>query len=54
MYLCVSACMYTHVCGCGGENKKKVLDLLQLELQVIVSHLIWLLDAELWPSVHVP
>lgn len=50
-YLCI--CRYTHVHGCGGENKK-LLDLLQLKLQVIASHLIWLLDVELWPSVHVP
>lgn len=40
-------CSYAHLCAsaCGGQ--KRTLDLLELELQAVVSHLPWMLGIQL-------
>lgn len=44
--MCVSTCAGTTYVYAGG-NQKKVLGTLELGLQVVVRHLIWVLGAEL-------
>lgn len=39
IYVCVTMCMYTNVHVRTIEEKKRVLGLLELELLVVVSHL---------------
>ena len=40
--MCVPACLYVH-CMCAGapEARKRVLDPLELELQTVVSCMMW-------------
>ena len=47
MYACVSGCMYAcymQAGVCGGQER--VLDPLELELQIVVNHLTWVLGTE--------
>lgn len=44
--MCLSVCTYVHVCRALTETRE-VSDLLELGLQVGVSHPVWMLKAEL-------
>lgn len=46
--LCVHMYMYVYVGDHGGQ--KKVSESLELELKMLVSHLTWVLETELWYS----
>ena len=64
MYVCLLVCicvlLCVHTCAClpvyaqqmctalGGQ--KRVLDILELQLQVVVSHLMWVLETKLRSS----
>ena len=49
--LCTSACVCACDCSCLKSPKEgRVLDLLELELQTGVSHLIWVLETEVGSS----
>jgi hypothetical protein len=48
--MCTCVCMCVCVCGrCVGTcgDQKRVLDLLELELQVVMNHPIWVLGTKL-------
>lgn len=51
MFTCVRACMClcycAKVCVVAFRRQKEDMGLLELDLQVIVSHLMWVLGAEL-------
>lgn len=49
MILCVSICAQVHVNA--HETQRSVSDPLLLEVQVFVSHLLWVLGTYLVPSV---
>lgn len=46
-------CMHVHMCVVAYGIQKTVLDILELELQEIVSHPIWVLGTELRSSERV-
>lgn len=49
IYLCVVMCLCICVLMCAGApgDQKRVMNLLELERQVIVSHKMWVLGTEL-------
>lgn len=42
MNVCVAMCVYVHVSRGVCKGQKTVSNLLELELQVLVSHFIWM------------
>lgn len=45
--------VHTIICICAyvcGNSQRLVLGPLEMELQVVVRHLIWVLGPKLWPS----
>lgn len=50
VYMPISMSLH-HVCPCACRGRRKVSDLLELEMQVVVSCLIWLLVTEPGSSV---
>lgn len=46
MYICESVCLHVGVCG----SLESTLDTLELELQAVLSHTMYMLEFELWPS----
>lgn len=50
MFVCL-ACVFGHYVYAGGHGgQKKALNLLELELQVVMSCLTWELGTKLWSS----
>jgi hypothetical protein len=52
VYLCACACLCMHICSTHGgahRNQKKTSDPLKMKLQIVVSHLTWMLRV-LWKS----
>jgi hypothetical protein len=43
-------CEYVHLCVATSEVQKRSSDPLEIELQVVVSHLTWVLGTELRSS----
>lgn len=45
----LSLCVYVHICTCGhrGQKRLALVDFLGLELQVVMSHLVWVLGTKL-------
>lgn len=46
MYVCVSVWIYVHHMPVGAQGGQRVLGSLELELQVFVNHLIWILGTK--------
>ena len=56
MCVCMRVCVWMYVCVCVFVSasahgvEKKALDPLELELQTLVSSLMWVLGTKLWSS----
>lgn len=50
--MCIIGCGYVHVGTCRGQ--RRVSGLLELDLQMVVSHTTWLLKTELRSSAGAP
>lgn len=46
MYICASVWIYVHHMPVGAQGGQRVLGSLELELQVFVNHLIWILGTK--------
>ena len=52
VWVCIPMCVYTMCVGAGGDWKM-ACDILELELQMVVTYLTRGLGTELWSSIRV-
>jgi hypothetical protein len=48
MYVCVYVCVYMCVCMCVCRSQKRVLVILELDVQGVTSHAWWVLGTKHW------